>query len=267
MKKLWLFLIVFLFPLGVFASTNTYTRTPEKLLVPNDVIVDSNNIQAILQTPAVASSEKIYDFADLYSDKEEKALFSKITDYIDETGIDLVIVTTKDLKGFGIRDYAYHFYDYNDFKRDGVIFVIHMGGEEPEIFMGNSGDKAGKVFSVYTDVRIGQTLKYVYQDIKNNNYYDATADYIKILQGFFNLDQNGDYHLDENGSIIRSIPWTEMVILSFAVTFIFVVLLIYRIRGNNRLDFKDDLDNKIDETTLVVKIEMDDYIGTSVKKK
>ena len=59
--------------INVFASTNTYTRTNDNLLVPEDVTVTSNNINDILKTPAVFSSEKIYDFADLYTDNEETA--------------------------------------------------------------------------------------------------------------------------------------------------------------------------------------------------
>ena len=59
------------------------------------------------------------------------------------------------------------------------------------------------------------------------------------MEGFYNIDEKGDYYLTEDGTIIRSLPWTEMIVLSFAITFIIVVLLIYRIRGNNKLDYKE----------------------------
>ena len=56
--------------------------------------------------------------------------------------------------------------------------------------MGNIGDKSSKVFDIYNDKRINQTLAYVYKDIENKNYYKAIDDYINILDGFYRL--NGD---------------------------------------------------------------------------
>lgn len=131
--------IFFIVNNNVFASTNTYTRTKEAPLVPKDVVVDENNINNILNTPAVSSSEKVYDYADLLTDDEEKKLVTNINEYISNSIIDVAIVTTNNLNGYSISEYAYNFYDYNDFMSDGVVFVIKVGGSEPEIFMGNSG--------------------------------------------------------------------------------------------------------------------------------
>ena len=76
------FILFFIFSINVNASSNTYTRSNNNLLVPKDVIVTSENINAILNTPAVSSSEKIYDFANLLTDAEEKKLFKEINEYI-----------------------------------------------------------------------------------------------------------------------------------------------------------------------------------------
>ena len=122
--KLFIIMLFLISPYKVLASTNTFTRTIEKPLVPADVLVREDNIQDIMKTPAVSASEKIYDYADLYSEQQEKDLFKKITDFIDESKIDVAIVTTNNQNGYGIRDYAYNFYDYNDFKIEGIIFVI-----------------------------------------------------------------------------------------------------------------------------------------------
>jgi len=269
MKKIkYLFLtILCFFPLSVFASTNTFTRTAEQPLVPRDVVVDTTNIHDILNTPAVSSSEKIYDYADLFNDQQEHSLYQQIDDYIDKTGIDACIVTTTDLKGFVLRDYAYHFYDYNDFMIEGVIFVIYMNEKEPEIFMGNSGDKTGKVFSIYSDVRISQILKRIYVDIQKKEYYTAAFNYITLLDGFYDLDRDGDYRISEDGSIVLQLPWTEIFVLAFAVTFIVVILCLNQIRSNNRLRFNNRLKESIDDGTLQVKLEMDDYLGTILSKR
>src|SRR5574344_564031 len=123
--------IFFIVNNNVFASTNTYIRTKEAPLVPKDVVVDENNINNILNTPAVSSSEKVYDYADLLTDDEEKKLVTNINEYISNSIIDVAIVTTNNLNGYSISDYAYNFYDYNDFMSDGVVFVIKVGGSEP----------------------------------------------------------------------------------------------------------------------------------------
>lgn len=67
MKKFkYLLLIVILFGfciIPVSASTNTFTRTEDNLLVSPDITVTSQNLDNILGTPAVDASEKVYDFA------------------------------------------------------------------------------------------------------------------------------------------------------------------------------------------------------------
>ena len=263
----WIFILLFLFPISVFASTNTFTRTTEKPLVPPDVLVKEDNIQDIMKTPAVSAAEKVYDYADLFSDKEEKDLYRQISDFIDDSNIDVVIVTTNNMNGFDIKDFAYNFYDYNDFKIEGVIFVISLEGKEPEIYMGNSGDTTGKVLTTYTNVRISQTLKYVYQDISIGHYYSATSNFVKIVKGFYEIDRNGNYYVDENGSVVRVLPWTEIIILTIAISFIIIILCIYQIRNNNHISNKFSMGSLINENTLTVKLNSDDYFDSTIQKK
>ena len=263
----WIFIMLFLFPISVFASTSTFTRTAEKPLVPPDVLVKEDNIQDILKTPAVSATEKVYDYADLFSDKEERDLFSQISEFIDTSNIDVVIVTTNNMNGFDIKNFAYNFYDYNDFKIEGVIFVISLEGKEPEIYMGNSGDATGKVLTTYTNIRISQTLKYVYQDISIGHYYSATSNFVKIVKGFYEIDRNGDYYVDENGSVVRVLPWMEIITLTIAISFIIIILCIYQIRNNNHINNKFSMGSLIDEHTLTVKLNSDDYFDSTIQKK
>ena len=72
MKKIVLSLIIFLLPIVSFASTNTYPRTEDDLRINSWITVTEENKDNILNTPSVNEEEKIYDFADLYTDEEEK---------------------------------------------------------------------------------------------------------------------------------------------------------------------------------------------------
>jgi hypothetical protein len=103
--------------------------------------------------------------------------------------------------------------------------------------------------------------------LKKGDYYTATKNYIKIIDGFYNIDTAGDYVVNEDGEVVRQLPWIEIVILTVALTFIAVMLCLFQISGNNRLKFKDDLADKIDEKTLMFRTESDEYIGTSILKK
>ena len=246
--------IFFIVNNNVFASTNTYTRTKEAPLVPKDIVVDENNINNILNTPAVSSREKVYDYADLLTDNEEKKLVTNINEYISNSTIDVAIVTTNNLNGYSISEYAYNFYDYNDFMSDGVVFVIKVGESEPEIFMGNSGATDGKAFKIYTQQRINQMLAYIYKNVSAKNYYNACDDYVKLLKGYFNIDRGGDYRVSEDGKLVKNIPWIEIITLALTLTFIIVIVSITKLNSNKKVSFADTLDNCIDKNTLMVKI-------------
>ena len=251
---LFSFVFFFLFNIDCFASVNTYTRTEDNLLVPKDVVVDVNNMNDIINTPAVSSSEKLYDYADLLTEKQEKEVYSKLIDYTETTGIDAVIITSKDLAGYTSEEAINNFYNYNDFMDDAVIFLIHMADTEPDIYMITNGKGA----KFYTKDRIPQILEYVYKDIAGGNYNKAVNLYIDFLSGYYNLD--GKYKIDKNGNIIQDIPWIEIVILAITLTFVLVMLLIFKF--NRKQLFKDSLYNKINPSTLMVKTDSDEEIVT-----
>ena len=80
-KVCYLLLIVILFSfciVPVSASTNTFSRTEDNLLVSSDITVTSQNIDNILNTPAVDASEKVYDFAELLTLSEEEKLYHQV---------------------------------------------------------------------------------------------------------------------------------------------------------------------------------------------
>ena len=260
-------LVFFFFTTNVSASDVTYPRTRDNLLVPEDVVVDSSNLEEILKTPCVDAKEKIYDFADLYTDSQEKRLYEQLMDYIHNTDVDAAIVTTKDLLGFTIREYAYHFYDYNGFADHGVLFVIYIGTYEPQIFMANSGPEDSIVYQAYTNERIAQILEYVYRDVSLQNYYRAMESYIHIIKGFFHKNNTGEYQLTVDGKIVRVIPWGEMIILSLAVTFLVIMVMLYQLKGYKQKLYLDTLEDSINKETLRVKTLKDDIFDTKRIRK
>ena len=250
---------------NVYASTNTYTRTKEKPLVPENIVVNDDNIEEILKTPSVSAKEKIYDFGEIYTKEQEEYLYQKLNDYVNDSTIDVVIVTTRDLNKLSIDKYSHNFYVYNDFNKEGIIFVISLANGEPEIYMGNNGPEGSQVFNIYTSERIEQILKYLYSDIKSRNYFSATEDFVRIVDGFYKLDRKGNYRLNSKGVLVKIIPWFEVSILAITLTFIIIVLLSYGLGANNKLAYS--YDNNINNSTMMVKFIEDDLIETKIGKE
>ncbi len=263
-----IFVLMILFsPIPSFASTNTYTRTRENLLVPSDVTVGENDYDNILKTPAVDGSEKVYDFANMFVGNQETLLLKQVEQYIQYSGIDLVIVTTSKLNELSIEKYASYFYDYNNFKDDGIIFVIYNGAGRPEIFMDRKGGVESKVFDIYTDSRSNQVLSIISEKLKKDHYYDAMDDGIKALYGFYNSYENGDYRIGGDGTFDKEIPWLEIAIITVSLTVCFIVLLLYKLNNRNRLKYVDNLGDKIDDSTFMIQKEVENFIGSKITKK
>lgn len=249
----------------VDASTKTYTRTKDNPLVPEGIEVNNTNIGEILNTPAVSPAEKVYDYADLYTKEQEEFIYQKLNGYSNDSTIDAIVITTRDLKGLSIEKYANNFYKYNDFKVQGVVFIISLETSEPRIYMGNIGREDSEVFNLYTDERINQILEYLYKDIKIRNYFIATDNYIRILDGFYKLDRKGNYRLNSTGNIVRIVPWFEVSVLSVTLTFIIIILLSYTLGSKNKLAYS--YDNNINSSTMMIKTIEEDLIDTKIGKE
>lgn len=265
-KKLYLILlIVLLFPSLVLAKSKTYVRTESNLRVPSDVAVMNDNINNVLNTPSVDADEKIYDFVDKLTSDEIKTIHNDLMTYIDGTDVDSVIVITDDLGPFSIKDYAYNFYDYNDFGRVGLIFVIYINNQgNPEIFMGKSGPSTSKAFTAYEDSRIVEILKYLYVHfLKDGNYYDACSAYVKIISAYYTQDV-GNFKINKSGEVVRAIPWVSIIIISLSISFVTIIVIVTKyLFPEKMIDLT--IKNSVNYDTMMVKLESDKILGAGSK--
>ena len=173
-----IFTIFTLSIIPVYASTNTKERTEDNYLVEDWVTVTESNKNNILTTPAVDATEKVYDFADLFTDEEEQQLYTKITNYINEYNLDLAVVTI-DENNKTPREYADDFYDYNDFdQQGGILFLIDMYNRK--IYMSTTGE----AIKMYNDYRINTALDEVYTYMSDEEYYEGTSSYIDKISNY-----------------------------------------------------------------------------------
>ena len=220
MRKIFLSIMLFLGSVNVvFASTKTYERTTDNLRVPSNVVVNEENINYILNTKAVDASEKIYDFANILTEKEEKKLYKEVDSFVEDTALDLVMLTEKDNLNLDSANYAFNFYDYNNFNRNGLIFFIHEVDNKFNIYMWTSGD----VYGIYTQKRIKDILEYIHVSFDNKDTYKGMSDFVKIVHGFYIADKKGELaKIDSTGNVIKTVPWFDIIVLAVALTFVII---------------------------------------------
>jgi len=257
---IYVVLLFFVFTLDCYAAPITYTRDMENLRIPEKMtkIVENNPDlkYTIVNIPAVNENQKLYDFADAFTEDEEKEIIKELDKYTKDTKIDSVIVVTNDLLGFNIAEYSYKFYDYNNFSKDGIIFVIYKGEEKTNIFMGNSGTEGGRVFKVYNDERINAILKYIYETyVRDGNYKEACLDYINITEKLYSK-LYGHFKIDDLGNLVSDIPWLETIITAIAITFI-IVLLVCTKFGSVKKRKDRTIKNSLNTESMVVKCDYD----------
>lgn len=172
-----------------FASTRTERRDESNNYgVTKNIEMTDLRIQYAKRTPLVDSDEKIYDFADLFSDEEEEKLYEHAKEYIEKTGFDIAIVTIDQNNKADAMSYADDFYDYNSFGADdgkdsGVLFLIDMQNRKMWI------STTGKAESVYTDSSINSILDNCEGPIKNEKYFECADAFISSAKSEYTTDK------------------------------------------------------------------------------
>lgn len=262
--------IFFLSFISVQASVNTYTRTDSDYLVPDYIDVTGSNRDNVLSTPAVDATEKVYDFADLLTDSEEKKLYQQATKFIKKTDLDLAIVTVSDYTkprcdGDCTRTYADDFYDYNEFgigsRHSGVLFLVDM--KTRTIYMTTTGD----AMDMYNDYRIEQIMDAIYQEFTNQNYYDGIAKFMTILEKYDTIgianSKDSHYVISDDGSVVRDIPWLFLIGGPLLITGIVMAIMISR---NKLVRVATSSREYLDKETLQTSIVKDRFVHTHTSK-
>lgn len=247
MKKLFvLFISFFLLVLPVYASTNTYSRTTTDLKVPKKIKYKSSMEHNVLLTPSVNANEKIYDFAELLTEEEEKQLYDKVKEFIANTNLDLAIVTINSNVKDSTQEYADDFYDYNDFSIDGLAFVIDM---QNRIFYIST---AGKAMLYYDDYRIEYILSALDQEMYNHEYFNACNTLISQLTEYYDsgFSDNADKYVIVGTQIYRKTPYLLLSIIAVVSATIGTLILALRNKKVKlAINSNDYFDNKAFEIT------------------
>ena len=119
----------------------------------------------------MTAEQRVFDYADLLSEADEKEMHLWITDMQENWGMDLAYLTTNDTEGKSVQQYGADFYIEHDLglgeNNDGVIFVLDMGSREGQIIT------CGKAIDIYTDYYIDQMWDNMVGCLSDGDYYNA----------------------------------------------------------------------------------------------
>ena len=241
MNKKWL-LIVFT---CIFIMTNSVSfaigeRRLDDLQISSDIEVNDYNKNAILNTPKVDETEKVYDFADLFTSIEEDNLYSEITDFISETNLDMAIVTIDNNPKNSAMAYADDFYDYNYFgtgtTHDGLLFLIDM--DTREMWLSTTGIAQ----LMYDDSRINNILDITYEEIVDKDYYGCAYSFIDKSGYYFRLGipaSNKNVGINEDGDYIyygyeSSESFSDLFLGSLIFSFIIALVIVLVMKSRHK---------------------------------
>ena len=126
--------------------------------------------------PKVDANIKVYDYAELLTEDQEKDLALKAKDILTKNNIDIAIVTVNFTNGLSSMEYADDFYDYNSFgfgeEASGLLMLINM--EEREVWISTTG----KAIKVFNNQKIEALLDAAYTGLSRGDYYKAGNDFL-----------------------------------------------------------------------------------------
>lgn len=173
---------------------------------------------------AFDNKQKVYDYAQVLTPKQEEKLKKQINNFIDDNNMDMVFVTVKHHTEKSTEEYANEFYKYNKFgiNNNGVIFVIDFTFDEKKFIVVPFGEAK----KIYLNFTIDEVLKEKIED-----------DYYKILDLF--IDKS-IYYVNNKNLIysINLIGYINVIVISFIISSIFTFVIFLMAKKNKGKDNK-----------------------------
>lgn len=121
---------------------------------------------------------RLVDDADLLSNSEEKLLLTKLDDLSSKNNLDIVVVTKNTIDGKSPMNYADDFYDYHEYKPDGILLLISM--EDRDYWMSTTGYG----IKAFTDKGIEYISKKIVSNLSDGDYYGAFDKFADLSDKF-----------------------------------------------------------------------------------
>ena len=196
--------------------------------------INSSNLNNVKSVPYVDSNLKVYDFADILTDEEEKQIYSKIQDFIEKTNTDMVFVSIDMPYSYDSKneDFAADFYDYNDF---GINFDNYSG-----ILLLRNDYSGDRYYDIYTfgdaqlyfdQSRYDDILDGIYNQFVGKKYLSGISDFISKCSYYYDKGYAPKYshaYVDGDGYIRYNyyVPVIPCLGGSLVITLITMLIMI-----------------------------------------
>ena len=147
------------------------------------------------QSDAPVSEVKalVNDYSGLLNDEEEEKLNRRLQKIRDKYGFDAVVVTTDSFNGMSAGDYADDFYDYSQYSKDGILFILNMAERTWYV------STKGKAIDYFTDYGIDEIFEEMSDELSRGRYYNAFVIYGDQVEEYIINGNNGDI-IDTNNT-------------------------------------------------------------------
>ena len=200
---------------------------------------------------------KVYDYAQVLTEKEESKLKKDVDKFIGKYNFDMAIVTVKYYSQETLDEYMNLFYIKNNFgigfNIDGIIAVLDLKNDNNIV-----GIKTfGNVKNYYSESEIKSIINDIQKEKNNYNKLEIFVD------GVFNyVDKFEDNYSDTN--ILLLLNWFQVLTLSILIPTMIVIIGIFK---NKNVRKEESARYYINENSVVITKRNEKYITTNTKKE
>lgn len=165
---------------------------------------------------------RVVDRAELLSDEEAETLIQKLDEISVRQKLDVTIMTTGDLEGYSVQDYADDMYKYYEFGygsgKDGLMLLISMEDRDCCI------TTCGYAITVFTDAGIRYVEDQIVSDLSDGDYAVAFSEYADLCDAFITQARNGEpYDSDSLPQAPLSLLWIPVaIVIGFVLAIVIV---------------------------------------------
>ena len=234
----------------------------------------------LLPFSANAQSKYVIDEADLMTDAQEAELAKVLEVFAAAYNFDAVALTVNTLDGKTPMAYADDYYDYNNYREDGCLFLISM--EDRDWWISTKGYGITAITDYGIDVIEGEVVPY----LSAGDYYGGYKEYASIVKDFVVEAKSGtpydtnhkyttssgytynngvsyddDYNGDEDDSIIG------MFLISSIVAIIIAAIVVAMIKKSYKpVRFKASAQDYLVAGSLNVTRSYENFLYSNVTK-
>lgn len=143
-------------------------------------------IAALSLNVLAASDDRLVDEADLISAFEEDYLRNRLNEISDQHDFDVVIVTVPALNGQSAESYADDYYDYHNYRPDGVLLLVSIYDRYWHI------STTGFGITAFTDAGLAYVEEQFMDDLSDGNYSDSFNSFVTVSEDMIIQAKNGE---------------------------------------------------------------------------